>query len=428
MHKIKLPHLVASCYIFLICSFLLVFSNMDVVAADQSTPNTEKQYTYLPLAFSIVPPMSSVEYEPNKVPHLSFNLLAGYYAKLDGFELGGLANLETEEVHGVQFAGLTNVVGGNVTGFQGAAGLNLARTDLKGLQVTLGANIVGGHVKGFQAAYGFNLAGSNLDGIQVSRTANIADGYVEGVQASYGFNIARGDLKGLQVARSANITGGSIRGFQGAFGLNLGNDIYGLQLSALNIARGRVGGTQIGVVNIARKMTGFQVGIVNVSGSNTGNSIGLFSFAKSKPLHPRFWASDTENGNIGLRFGNRSSYNLLIVSAQQNSDPMRWSYGIGVGGHTPLNGRLFMNIDGIIRHVHYGVWDKDNQFNFLTKLRIAVGWEQYQRLSAFGGIALNGFVSKTSEASDFAHGLDYLTEWGDVKIRLWPGVFAGVQF
>ena len=159
---------VYSTYIFLTYSFLLAFSNMDVVAADQSTPNTEKEYIYLPLALSIVPQISPVEYEPNEVPHLSFNLLAGYYAKLDGFELGGLANLETEEVYGVQLAGLTNVVGGKVKGFQAAAGLNLARTDLKGLQVALGANIVGGNVEGFQGAYGFNLAGSNLDGIQIS--------------------------------------------------------------------------------------------------------------------------------------------------------------------------------------------------------------------------------------------------------------------
>ena len=417
-----------SCYISLICNILLIVSTTEIIAADQSTPNTEKEYVYLPLALSIVPQITSVEYEPNEVPHLSFNLLAGYYAKLDGFELGGLANLETEEVYGVQLAGLTNVVGGNVKGFQAATGLNLARTDLKGLQVVLGANIVGGNVEGFQGAYGFNLAGSNLDGIQISAAANIADGNVEGAQGSYGFNIARGDLKGLQVARGANVAGGSVRGFQGAFGLNLGSDIYGLQLSALNIARGRVGGTQIGVINIARRMTGFQLGIVNISGSNTGTSVGLFSFAKSKSLHPRFWTTDTENANVGLRFGSSHSYNLLLVGAQQNSDPMRWSYGIGMGGHTPLSEHLFMNIDGVVRHVHYGVWDKDNQDNFLTKLRVAIGWEQHERLSAFAGITLNVFLSGESEASDFAYGLDYLTEWGDVKIRLWPGVFAGVQF
>ena len=429
MHKIKSHcYLVVSYRIFLTCSFLLICSCTQAIAADQPPSTSEKEYIYLPLAFSIVPQISPVEYEPNEVPHLSFNLLAGYYAKLDGFELGGLANLQTEEVYGVQIAVLTNVVGGNVKGVQAAAGLNLARTDLKGLQVALGGNIVPGNVEGFQAAYGLNLAGSNLDGIQISAAANIVDGYVEGAQGSYGFNIARGDLKGLQVARGANVAGGSVRGFQGAFGLNLGSDIYGLQLSALNIAHGRVGGTQIGVINIARSMTGYQLGVVNISGSNTGTSIGLFSFAKSKPLHPRVWTSDTENITVGLRFGSSQSYNLLLAGAQQDSDPMRWSYGIGMGGHTALSERVFMNVDGVVRHVHYGVWDKDDQDNFLIKLRVAIGWEQHQRLSGFAGIALNVFLSGESEASDFAHGLDYLTEWGDVNIRLWPGVFAGVQF
>ena len=429
MHKIKSPcYIVASCYILLTCCSLPVFSNTEVVATGESAPNIEKEYIYLPLALSVVPQVSSIEYEPNEVPHLSFNLLAGYYAKLEGFELGGLANLEAEEVYGVQFAGLTNIVGGNVRGFQAATGLNLARTNLKGLQAALGANIVAESVEGFQGAYGFNLAGSNLDGFQVSMMANIVDGHVEGLQGSYGFNLARGDLKGLQVSRGANIAGGSVRGFQGAYGLNLGHDIHGLQVSALNIAHGHVGGTQIGVINIARNMTGFQLGVVNISASNTGTSVGLFSFAKSQSLHPRLWASDTESVNLGMRFGSSRSYNLLLISAQQDSDPIRWSYGIGMGGHTPLSRRFFMNIDGIIRHVHYGVWDKDNQDNFLTKLRVAIGWEQHRRLSVFGGVALNVFLSGESEASDFAHGLDYLTKWGGVQIRFWPGVFAGVQF
>ena len=429
MHKIKSGcYLGAGYYIFLTCSFLLICSCTQAIAADQPASTSEKEYIYLPLALSIVPQVSPVEYEPNEVPHLSFNLLAGYYAKLDGFELGGLANIETEEVYGVQLAGLTNVVGGNVRGFQGATGLNLARTNLKGLQAALGANIVGENVEGFQGAYGFNLAGRNLDGIQVAMAANIVDGNVEGLQGTYGFNVARGDLKGLQVARGANVAGGSVRGFQGAFGLNLGSDIHGLQISALNIARGRVGGTQIGVINIARSMTGFQLGVVNISASNTGTSVGLFSFAKTKPLYLRLWTSDTENANLGLRFGSSRSYNLLLVGAQQDSDPMRWSYGIGMGGHTPLSRRLFMNIDGVVRHVHYGVWDKDNQDNFLTKLRVAIGWEQYERLSVFGGIALNVFLSGESEASDFAYGLDYLMEWAGMQIRLWPGIFAGVQF
>ena len=43
MLKIK-DRSVYNCYIFLICSFLLVFSNTDVVAADQSTPNTDRTY------------------------------------------------------------------------------------------------------------------------------------------------------------------------------------------------------------------------------------------------------------------------------------------------------------------------------------------------------------------------------------------------
>ena len=68
MRKMK-NRAVYGCYIVLTFGFLLIFSNTEVVAADQSIPNQAKEYIYLSLAFSIVPQVSLVEYEPTDQTH-----------------------------------------------------------------------------------------------------------------------------------------------------------------------------------------------------------------------------------------------------------------------------------------------------------------------------------------------------------------------
>ena len=49
---------------------------------------------------------------------ISFNLLAGYSGGVNGFELGGLLNIDRDAVRGFQIGGLGNIVGGNATGMQ----------------------------------------------------------------------------------------------------------------------------------------------------------------------------------------------------------------------------------------------------------------------------------------------------------------------
>ena len=50
--------------------------------------------------------------------YISFNILKGSAAKLRGIEVGLLSNEYTEDIFGIQFAGLANVVGDYANGIQ----------------------------------------------------------------------------------------------------------------------------------------------------------------------------------------------------------------------------------------------------------------------------------------------------------------------
>ena len=257
---------------------------------DGVTPPTPKGGDlHVPMTISLIPWISTVGFQdPNRniTTNLSLNIIAGYHAKLDGLELGGILNIKGVEARGAQLAGVGNIVGGavdgfqiagglnaagrNVEGFQASGGLNAIGGDLNGFQVAGVANIAGRNVEGFQASTGFNVSGGTLDGFQVAVGGNLVGGDVEGVQATVGANLAARDLRAWQVAVGANFVGGNVRseGLQTAVGPNIARNLEGTQLSvAANIALNQhqeanisYAGTQISMVNIAPGMIGTQIG------------------------------------------------------------------------------------------------------------------------------------------------------------------------
>ena len=363
---------------------------------DGVTPPTPKgSDLHLPMTISLIPWISTVGFQDsnrNITTNLSLNIIAGYHAKLDGLELGGVLNMKGIEARGAQFAGFGNIVGGDVDGFQISGGLNAAGRkvdgfqastglnasggDLNGFQVAGVANIAGRNVEGFQASTGINVSGGTLDGFQVAAGGNVVGGDVEGVQATVGANLAAGDLRAWQAAVGANFVGGNVRseGLQTAVGPNVARNVEGTQLSVaanlagwrqeantsyagtqismVNIALGNIG-TQIGLLNIARHVSTTQVGLLNVSERMSGIPIGLISFVKDNPLHLQLWGSDTEVANLGIRIGSRHVYSLLMVGSYPHGDLGRWSSGFGIGGHIPLSKRFFLNVDFITRGVTY---------------------------------------------------------------------------
>lgn len=145
--------------------------------------NLKKFFAERPFQVSITPGLSTHgRLSGQVINNVSFNVFGGYTGGVNGFELGGLFNLDKKDVQYVQIGGLLNVVGGNVRG-----------VEIGGIH-----NTVLGSVTGLQIGGVSNFAMKKASGVQVSGVANVSHGEMDGVQISGVFNYAK-RLRGLQV-------------------------------------------------------------------------------------------------------------------------------------------------------------------------------------------------------------------------------------
>jgi hypothetical protein len=378
----------------------IVISIIALVTAlivEPSLMEAEDNYIYRPISISIVPGFSTNGPQSDRViTNFSLNIIGGVNAKLYGFEAGSVFNIEKEEVIGFQSAGVFNLVGGYGAGFQ-TAGVG---------------NIVGMNFNGLQTAGVINAVGGDLHAFQVAGAANLA----------------MGTIKGAQIAGAINIAG-SCNGAQVAGAINIANEFNGAQISgAVNIAS-ECKGAQIGVVNIAKRIRGVQIGIVNISDEMNGIPIGLVSIVKNGQFHVNVWADETALLNFGIKTGSKSIYNLFTFGLQPVESPLRWMYGLGIGGHIAL-APFFFDIDAIGYNVFEGLrWWKDNKMNLLNKLRFTAGWQINPRLAVTAGPSVNVFVSNEQDGSKIPlYDLPiYETRSGNTRVRIWSGFSIGLQ-
>lgn len=195
------------------------------------------------------------------VNHASFNVIGGYARGLEGFEVGGVFNMERRDVLGVQLAGGANLVGGNTRGLQLAGAVNHTQGSLQGVQI----------------AGAFNTVWDTLSGVQVAGAVNMVRGSMKGTQVSGGLNLAMGHMAGTQVSGGANITLGEVHKGQFAFGLNYARHVEGGQFACgANVVPGVVGGGQVAFgLNLARSVDGgqFAMGLNAVPGRVTGGQV-----------------------------------------------------------------------------------------------------------------------------------------------------------
>jgi hypothetical protein len=179
---------------------------------------------------------------------VSINLIGGYSYGVGKFELGGAFNINRAEVSGVQIAGFSNLVGGELRGLQIAGALNRTKGSQIGVQIAGFGNFNTENFDGFQLSGGVNLA-KNVLGWQLAGGVNIADS-LSGVQISPAFNKSN-QLKGLQLSAGVNVCE-------------------------------TLSGVQIGLFNRAKQNNGLQIGIINFNNSSKGLSIGILNFVKGK--------------------------------------------------------------------------------------------------------------------------------------------------
>ncbi len=156
--------------------------------------NLRNFFASKPFQVSLTPGLSTHgSLSTQVVNKFSLNALGGYTAGVNGFEAGGLFNINKKSARYIQMAGALNVVGGSLTGFQASSVHNLVEDTLRGVQVTGLLNKVNGQVSGVQIAPMCNYA-AKLKGVQIG-LINIVDttgGYSIGL-----LNLVRGGYRKL---------------------------------------------------------------------------------------------------------------------------------------------------------------------------------------------------------------------------------------
>lgn len=404
---------------------------------------------------------------------ISINIIAGYSGGVNGFEIGGLANITRRDVNGSQIAGFANLVGGNTNPFQMAGMFNLNGGSVTGTQIAGMSNVVLDTLNGIQLA-GFNntlhgymngvqLSGfnnvttQNVDGIQLTGFANVAVKDVElgqiagfanycdnvnGGQAAGFVNIAKGEVKwgqiagfanygnsvkGLQLAGFANyskeeVTGGQIAGF-GNYGKSGGK----YQLAwAVNIAEDSIEGIQLATFNRTKKVKGLQVGFINVADTiESGIQIGILSFA-SKGIQ-RFEVSTDELLMINTRYltGTKRFYNIINLGYDFNT---YFSAGYGIGTQFELKKNLHINLE-LLSDV---IWDKNSlsepiaSINKLTS-KVDVSFGKHYSIFIGPSLSLSDVYSDNGSFENVAPYSIYTYTSSDSQSKLWIGGVFGLS-
>ena len=127
-----------------------------------------------PFQVSVAPGLSTQGlFSSQVVNEVSLNLGGGYTAGVNGFELGGLFNINKGDAKYLQMAGVFNLVGGKFTGFQFAGVNNRALDTVRGMQLAGFINKAEAQLSGLQLA-ALNNETRKLKGVQIG-LINVAD-------------------------------------------------------------------------------------------------------------------------------------------------------------------------------------------------------------------------------------------------------------
>lgn len=314
----------------------------------------------------------------------SINMIAGYAYGVRGAEIGGVYNIDREEVRGVQIGGFGNTVGGEVLGLQMGGFINTTKDYVKGAQIAGFLNVASDSVNGFQMG-GFTNLTKEMRGVQIA-----------------GFNNHTRNTAGFQLSGFINTTK-EMDGFQLAGFINVAKEVKGFQLSVINVADTVTSGAPFGLVNIVKK-NGF--------------------------ISPALESDDV----IPMRFSFRSGLNKFYAILSAGIKPGDyWTYGAGFGNRWfPSEKSFFINPE--IRWFNIAEdKNKESENNNIVRLNFNVGYQLFKRLSVTMGPSINYYFTNHLDESnqpviDIAGNtlLDELS--GRHRHQLWIGYTFGVGF
>jgi len=349
--------------------------------------NLKNFFTTRPFQISLVPGVSTHgQLNSQVINNFSLNIFGGYTAGTNGFEIGGLFNIDQKDVKYFQAAGLFNSVGGAVTGFQAAGINNLVQDNVFGFQAAGINNFVTGKMHGFQAAGIYNHVSDSVKGFQAAGIGNFSKEKVSGVQIAGVANISNREMNGVQIA---------------------------------------------GVVNYTKKLKGLQIGLINIADTSAGYSIGLINIIIKGYHKLSFSANEIENVNAAFKTGNSKLYSILKAGVNLSDSNKVYSFGYGLGSELSLNKKKTLSINPELscQYLYLGSWDYTNLLNrFDLNFNIKLG----KYVSLFGGPSYSVYVTDQNVGfSGYRFPVppsSYNTTKFSNKVTGWFGWNAGINF
>ena len=375
----------------------------------------------------------------NVINDYSFNIFGGYSRGVRKLEIGGLFNIDRDQVEGFQFAGIFNAVGGKVSAMQMAGLANLNLDSVKGAQFAGLINLNWNSSQKFSGAGLVNITNGNATGVQVAGHGNVTMGDQKGPHIGGLFNFAMGNGGPVQVAGLFNYAGNSVEGAQAGGLFNfVAKEIRGAQVGGLiNVAAGRVAGVQVsGLINYATKVNGVQVGFLNVADSIHGVPLGFMSFVVKGYHKIEISADEIFYTNLAFRTGVRQFYNILTAGVKPGSfeeDETFWTFGYGIGTSPRLTKWLNLNIDITTSQIVKG--DNFEAINLLNKVFVGLEFEPAKKIGLALGVTLNGQVTDATYGhypelfTDYTPDIKYdHTYSNDLNLKIWWGGKVGLRF
>ena len=373
---------------------------VDTYAMGANRAENDEPSIHIPVNFAVFPYLgvndSMGGFSQKTLNNISFNMFVGHGYGLQGVEWAGLANWQERFLTGLQFAGIANLVGD--------------RLDWGGQFAGIG-NYSGNNTLGFQAAGIGNYTGNDRMGFQIAGIGNYTGGDSLGFQSAGIGNYAGGNTEGLQIAGISNFSNGDFTGGQiGLLNINLGATFLGGQIGLVNITTGHLKGLQLGLVNYADDIDGAPIGLVNIVRKS---KIGIKTLVNEVGLT-----------SVELRTGGKHIYSNLSFGYRPRigSVANQYAFGLGLGGHIPINERFFVDIEGLSQSLKEQ-FSGNHKFNMLNTLRLKGGWKATDIISLIGGASLNVQV----QAKDAAK-LAPFSIFKNDSVTIWPGLFIGLEY
>jgi len=377
----------------------------------------------------------------------NFNAYANSKEPANELQLGVFFTGAERALSGTQISIIGNLAADDMAGIQASALMNLAMKNIYGAQLSSIANGAN-NINGLQASSTLNAA-KNFNGAQAGITnmavtgKGVQGGIVNIVDTLYGvqgsvFNFARNVsiLQGgiVNVAGDVGKVQGGVMNIAGGVGkvqggvVNVAGDAGLVQGGVVNVA-GKTKELQGGVVNIGGHV-GRQIGLINISAESDHTPIGLINIVGNGIFDGTFYLDETGRTGLALHMGTPYFYTIFDY-ALDPFDTWPQSWGWGLGTRFGMRGNHFS-----LDYAYINVYDEKNPFkdidnpkdNQLQKIRFGAAYKLLPGIALSSGLTLNALSRHHGEDFYLEPRGEYHWHWtfGDHKVRLWPGLYAGL--